>query len=80
MQPGFFDLDSRHLKLDEKDPLRSLNVTIDWEAFRQTLERIRVKPRKNNAGRKPMDAVVMFKALIVNAGLKMTHLTSKSPV
>ena len=47
MQPGFFDLDSRHLKLDEKDPLKSLNVMIDWEAFHQTFERIRDKPRKN---------------------------------
>jgi len=49
MQPGFFDLDSRHLKLDEKDPLKSLTVMIDWEAFHQTFERIRDKPRKKTA-------------------------------
>lgn len=41
-----------------------------WEEFRPTLERVRRKPgaaRKSRVGRKPMDAVVMFKTLVLGA-------------
>ena len=41
-----------------------------WEEFRPTLERVWRKPdaeRKSPAGRKPMDAVLMFKALVLSA-------------
>jgi hypothetical protein len=38
---------------------------VDFEAFRPTLERVREKTRKSNAGRKPYDAVVMFKMLVL---------------
>lgn len=64
-QPGFFDLDNRYQKLNERDPLISLNKLIDWEAFRSTLEIIRVKVRKSRAGRKPYDVVLMFKVLVL---------------
>jgi len=64
-QPGFFDLDERFKKIDEKDPLVSLNKLIDWENFRDTLNKIREKDRKNNAGRKPFDVVIMFKVLVL---------------
>jgi len=64
-QPGFFDLDERFKKLDEKDPLVSLNELIHWEDFRTTLENIRQKERKSNAGRKPFDVVMMFKVLVL---------------
>lgn len=65
MQPSFFDLDKRHLKLDERDPLLHLNKLIDWEDFRPTLEKIREKPRKSHAGRKPYDVVLLFKMLVL---------------
>lgn len=65
MQPSFFDLDDRHGKLNERDPLIHLNALIDWEDFRPTLDTIRAKPRKSQAGRKPFDAVLMFKALVL---------------
>jgi len=65
MQTSFFDLDDRHRKLNERDPLITLNGLIDWEAFRTTLIIVRKKPRKSNAGRKPFDPVLMFKALIL---------------
>ena len=64
-QPGFFDLEERFKKLDEKDPLVSLNKLIDWENFRDTLNKVRKKDRKSNAGRKPFDVVVMFKVLVL---------------
>jgi len=65
MQASFFDLETRHKKLDERDSLIWLNEIIDWEAFRVTLEKCREKPRKSSAGRKPFDAVMMFKALVL---------------
>jgi len=64
-QPSFFELDERFKKLDEIDPLIGLNKLIDWEVFRGTLNKIRKKERKSNAGRKPFDVVVMFKALVL---------------
>ena len=64
-QPGFFDLESRHKKLNEKDPLLALNQLIDWENFRDTLNKVRDIARKSNAGRKPYDVVLMFKILVL---------------
>jgi IS5 family transposase len=64
-QPGFFELDERFKKLDEKDPLVSLNEFINWEAFRTTLDKIRQKERKSNAGRRSFDVVMMFKVLVL---------------
>jgi len=64
-QPGFFDLDNRFQKLNELDPLVNLNKLIDWENFRDTLDEIRTKERKSNAGRKPFDVVMMFKVLVL---------------
>ena len=46
-QPGFFDLDERYAKLNERDPLVKLNQIIDWEAFREPLSVLRDKPRKS---------------------------------
>lgn len=65
MQPSFFDLDNRHQKLDERDPLVSLNRMIDWEEFRPILTKVRNRPKKSNAGRKPFDELLMFKALVL---------------
>ena len=49
----FFDLDNRHEKLNERDPLVMLNKLIDWESFGPALEEIREKRRESNVGRKP---------------------------
>ena len=65
MQPSFFDLDNRHEKLNERDPLVMLNKLIDWESFRPTLEEVRERRRQSNVGRKPIDAIIMFKALVL---------------
>jgi len=75
-QPGFFDLGRRYESLDAKpDPLAALNRLVPWETFRPTLRAAleaagqRAKPdtRKSPAGRKPMDEIVMFKVLILQA-------------
>jgi len=65
-QPGFFDTENRLKKLDEKDNLLKLNQLVDWDIFRSTIETARRKSdRKSNAGRKPYDALVMFKCLVL---------------
>lgn len=70
MQHGLFDLEFRLEKIDSNgDPLRKLADMIDWEMFRAELEsaRDRDKERKSPAGRKPWDAVLMFKILILQS-------------
>ena len=64
-QPGCFDLDERHARLNERDPLVKLNQIIDWEAFREPLSVLRNKLGKSQAGRKPYDLVLMFKILVL---------------
>jgi IS5 family transposase len=70
-QMGFFDLSDRCASLDaKKDPLVEIDAVVPWEEFRPALERVWRKPeaeRKSRAGRKPMDAVVMFKTLVLGA-------------
>jgi transposase, IS5 family len=65
MQPSFFDLDNRYKKLNERDALIELDKLIGWEAFRETLQRCREKPRKSAAGRKAFDVIIMFKAWVL---------------
>jgi len=60
------DLTKRYQKLNQKnDFLIKLNEIVPWEEFRPILEQIRQKPKKSNAGRKPIDVVLMFKLLIL---------------
>ena len=70
-QMGFFDLSDRYASLDaKKDPLIEINAVVPWDEFRPFLERIWRKPdaaKKSRAGRKPMDAVLMFKTLVLSA-------------
>ena len=76
-QMGFFDLSDRYASLDaKKDPLVEINAVVPWEEFRPALERAWRKPdedRKSRAGRKPMDAVLMFKTLVLSALYNLSH-------
>lgn len=68
MQPGFFDLESRHQQLEELgDPLVKLSELVDWDGFRPLLSRVREKDRKSAAGRRPYDVVLMFKILFLQS-------------
>ncbi len=68
MLNGLFDLDFRMNEIATGgDPLIKLNEAIDWERFRPYAESIRDKDRKSNAGRRPFDAVMMFKILILQS-------------
>ena len=68
---GFFDLSDRYATFDaKKDPLIEFDGVNPWEGFRQALERVWRKPdvdRKSRSGRKLIDAVLMFKTLILIA-------------
>ena len=70
-QLGFFDVANRYAGLEAKnDPLLKIDNVVPWEEFRPHLEAVWRKPsntRKSSAGRKPWDAVVMFKAIILCA-------------
>ena len=70
-QLGFFDLDERYRGLDaKKDLLVVLNEVVPWEDFRARLSAVWRKPdeeRKNAAGRKPWDEIVIFKTLVLQA-------------
>jgi transposase, IS5 family len=68
-QLGFYDLDKRLEAISAKgDPLEALNVIVAFESFRSEIEavvRLAPEERKSNAGRKPFDAVMMFKVLVL---------------
>ena len=68
-QMGFFDVARRYAGLDAKnDPLLRIDALIPWESFRGRLEAVWRQPaaeRKSKAGRKPWDAIVMFKAIVL---------------
>ena len=68
-QLGFYDLDSRLKALSAKgDPLEALEALVPFESFRADIEavvRLAPEERKSNAGRKPFDAVMMFKILVL---------------
>jgi transposase, IS5 family len=68
-QLGFHDLDQRLKAISAKgDPLEALNGLIPFESFRAEIEavvRLAPEERKSKAGRKPFDAVMMFKVLVL---------------
>ena len=70
-QMGFYDISDRYAGLDAKnDPLVKTDACVPWEEFRSRLEAVWRKPpeeRKSNAGSKPWDAVIMFRAIILCA-------------
>ena len=69
MRPnGLFDWEIRYEQLDNcGDPLVQLIEIVDFEMFRKLIDKVRKKERKSNAGRKPFDAVLMFKIIILQS-------------
>lgn len=70
-QMGFFDVANRYAGMDAKaDPLVKLAEVVPWEDFRPRLEAIWRGPsraRRATGGRKPWDAIVMFKMIVLCA-------------
>src|SRR5215468_7326822 len=70
-QLGFFDADKRLTALSAKgDPLEAIDRLVPWESFRDDIEAVVLTPdemRKSSAGRKPVDAIVLFRMLVLQA-------------
>lgn len=70
-QLGFFDADNRLTALSAKgDPLEAIDRLVPWESFRGDIEAAVLTPeteRKSAAGRKPIDAIVLFRMLILQS-------------
>lgn len=64
---GLFDEQDTYKKLSViGNPLEKISFVVDFEIFRNTLEQgILNKDKKNNAGAKPFDVVMMFKIFIL---------------
>ena len=64
---GFFDEEFTKERLsDMGNPLESVSKVIDFESFRELLEsKLLNTNKKNNAGAKPYDVVMLFKILIL---------------
>src|SRR3982074_2492290 len=70
-QLGFFDADKRLEALSAKgDPLEAIDRPVPWESFRAEIEAVVLTPdelKKSSAGRKPFDAMLMFRMLVLQA-------------
>src|SRR5438132_4995939 len=65
-QLGFFDAEERLAALSAKgDPLEAIDRLVPWESFRADIEAVVLT--KNSAGRKPVDAIVMLRMLVLQA-------------
>jgi len=67
-QRGFFDLDERYAALSKAgDPLERLLRIVDFEIFRAELDAALRRSDGAKGGRPPLDAVMMFKVLVLQA-------------
>src|SRR2546427_12479565 len=70
-QLGFFDADKRLEALSAKgDPLEAIDRLVPWESFRAEVEAAGLTSdelKKSSAGRKPFDAPLMFRMLVLQA-------------
>src|SRR3954464_7056933 len=70
-QLGFFDVDKRLEALSARgDPLEAIDRLVPWESFRAETEAGGLTPeelKKSSAGRKPFDAILTFRMLVLQA-------------
>src|SRR5919202_606740 len=67
-QPGFFDMDERLQRLsDLGDQLEAFAAAVDFELFRPALDAALVYADGQKGGRPPLDPVMMFKVLVIQA-------------
>jgi transposase, IS5 family len=70
-QFGFFDADRRLSAITAKgDPLEMIDRVVPFESFRAEIEAAVLTPvseKKNTAGRKPIDVMVMFRMLVLQS-------------
>ncbi|SMF43106.1 Transposase DDE domain-containing protein [Azospirillum oryzae] len=67
-QAGLFDLQDHNAELSKSgDPLERLLSVVDFEVFRPTLDAALGRKDRSRGGRPPLDAVMMFKILVLQA-------------
>src|SRR5674476_332045 len=70
-QFGFFDAGKRLAVISAKgDPLEMIDRVVPFESFRAEIEAATLTPaseKKSNAGRKPIDVIVMFRMLVLQS-------------
>src|SRR5258708_33818926 len=70
-QCGFFDAERRLAAITAKgDPLEMIDRVVRFESFRAEIEAATLTPaseKKSNAGRKPIDVIVMFRMLVLQS-------------
>ena len=70
-QMTFFDADNRLAALSKQgDPLEAIAGLVPWEEFRAEIEAVVLTAdadKKSNAGRKPIDALVLFRMLVLQS-------------
>lgn len=70
-QMGFFDADKRLSMLSLKgDPLEAISKLMPWEMFRADIESVVLtaeESKKSKAGRKPIDALVLLRMLVLQS-------------
>ena len=70
-QFGFFDADKRLAVISAKgDPLEMIDRVVPFESFRAEIETATLTPaseKKSNAGRKPIDVIVMFRMPVLQS-------------
>src|ERR687898_974755 len=67
-QPGFFDVEDRLKRLsDLGDQLEGFAAAVDFELFRPTLDAALAYSEGQKGGRPPLDPVMMFKVLVIQA-------------
>ena len=70
-QLSFLDVDNRLASLSKQgDPLEAIAGLVPWEDFRAEIEAVVLtadNDKKSSAGRKPIDALVMFRMLVVQS-------------
>jgi transposase, IS5 family len=70
-QKGFFDFERRlEVTSGKGDPPQTIKKIVPWEDFRADIEAVaETKPeqRKSDAGRKPYDAILKFKIVVLQS-------------
>ncbi len=67
-RPGLFDLDEWYAAISRSgDRLGRLAAVVDFEVFRADLDAALARSDRSKGGRPPMDAVMMFKVLVIQA-------------
>lgn len=80
-QIGFWDVQDRLLQLSrDGDPLEKLSVTVNFEMFRADLGNAVPRGDHSRGGRPPLDPVLKFKMLVLQALPGANRVSRERPI